>query len=343
MATLPLFKTVAEAYKLHPIYKKLLGESFEPERALLLEWSEGMVDRDGKFCHEFQLSFESSMWELYLHACLKKLGAEIDFSHHAPDFVVNGKEGFNIEATISAPAKGGQGPIGFDISDMPKGFNEFNSEATIRVCNSFISKVTKFRNNYSKLSHAQNKPFVLAIALFHAPFSHFAAMRPIISALYGLYHDEDETIASGATKMVSYNVAGVFKKENVFLPLGYFCTPEYSDISAVIYSDVATWGKIRAMANNPDAMSFYTTFHPNPNGLEPIVKNASKAEYNEDLLDGLCIFHNPYAKHPLSPRIFDHERIAQAHIKPDGELYFDHPDDFLFCRMINTITPKTSS
>ena len=40
-------------------------------------------------------------------------------------------------------------------------------------------------------------------------------MRPIICALYGLYHDEEKTLTSGAEKMVSYNVESVIKKVTV--------------------------------------------------------------------------------------------------------------------------------
>lgn len=58
-----------------------------------------------------------------------------------------------------------------------------------------------------------------AIGSFDRPFSHLAAMRPIIGALYGLYHDEEETMASKAQEMVSYNVDGVVKNENATIDL----------------------------------------------------------------------------------------------------------------------------
>jgi hypothetical protein len=42
---------------------------------------------------------------------------------------------------------------------------------------------------YSALSHVSDKPFVIAIAAFDRPLAHFAASRPVLAALYGLYHD----------------------------------------------------------------------------------------------------------------------------------------------------------
>jgi len=341
MKQLPLFVDVSEPERHHPIYRMIRDGDYEAERSVLLSWSEGFEDRDGKFCHEFQVSFESCLWELYLHAYLKEINASADFSYSSPDFVVNGAEPFCIEATIAAPAKGQAGPYGYSIDDMPSDMSRFNSEATVRICNSFTSKVIKLRDSYAKLPQCQDKPFVLAIASFDRPFSHLAAMRPIISALYGLYHDEEETIASGSHKMVSYNVDSVIKNESTNINLGYFCTPEYADVSAVIFSSLATWGKVRAVADNPGALSVYRTFHPNPGSLLPIMRVAQKADYQEHLLDGLCVFHNPFAKHKLNPCTLSHERLAQAFVKEDGELDFVAPNDFLLMRSIMSIKPVT--
>lgn len=340
MSSLPLFNDVAEEAAQHPMYRMIRDGDYEPERKVLLDWSSDFNDRDGKFCHEFQTSFEPCLWELYLHAYLKEIGAKVDFSHQSPDFVVEGLERFCIEATIAAPALGDAPPHGHSISDMPESFNRFNSEATIRLCNSFTSKVRKLRRGYSTLPQCANKPFILAIASFDRPFSHMAAMRPIISALYGLYHDEEQTIEMRSDKMVSYNVEGVLKHEYASIDLGYFCSPEYSDVSAVIFSSLATWGKVRAIADNPSAHSVYTTYHPNPGSLLPIVKHTPKAAYSEHLLDGLCVLHNPFAASPLDPETLAHERLAQAFVRDDGELDFVAPDDFLLMRSLMSI--KTS-
>jgi len=104
---LDLFTPIAEAEKLHPIFSMLLQGQYKPERDVINSWAEGFNDRDGKFVYEFQTTFESSMWELYLHAFLKELDAQIDFSHHAPDFVVDIiNKPLTIESTIAAPPQG---------------------------------------------------------------------------------------------------------------------------------------------------------------------------------------------------------------------------------------------
>ena len=170
-----------------------------------------------------------------------------------------------------------------------------------------------------------------------------AALRPIISALYGLYHDEEQTIQMKSDRMISYNIDGVLKHENAPIDLGYFCSPEYSDVSAVIFSSLATWGKVRAIANNPEAQSVYTSYHPNPGSLLPIVKHSTKAEYSEHLLDGLCVLHNPFAVAPLNPKTLAHERIAQAFVRDDGELDFVAPDDFLLMRSLISVKTNTNT
>lgn len=338
-----LFKDIAKPERLHPIYKMMKSDEYAPERAVLEDWAKGFIDRDGKFCYEFQTSFEPCLWELYLHAYLKDIGANADFSFKAPDFVVDGNEPFTIEATIAAPPVGGSPPHGYDPSAIPNDFNRFNSEATLRICNSFTSKVKKYRERYSTLPQSSNKPFVIAIASFDRPFSHMAAMRPAISALYGLYHDEEETIRQGSEKMISYNVGSVVKNPQTDIDVGYFCSEEYSDVSAVIYSNLATWGKIRALADNKDALSIYRTFHPNPGSLHPIIKVTPKAEYYEHLLDGLLVLHNPFAERPLDPSTLAHERLAQGFVKEDGELDFVAPEDFLLLRALQSVRPVSGS
>lgn len=50
------------------------------------------------------------------------------------------------------------------------------------------------------------------------------------------------------------------------------------------------------------------------------------------------IFHNPYAKKPLAPSVFNHERVAQLWLKENGEYEIICPDDFLMYRQIMSVT-----
>lgn len=332
-----LFSTSLEKSKQHPLFQMLSEDAYSSERQVLQSWAEGFVDRDGKFINEFQTTFESSMWELYLFAFLKEIGADIDLEHHAPDFTAKNVQDFCIEATIAAPAMGGEGTVGVNFDLPPEDFSEFNRQATLRICNSLSSKVAKYRKSYSKLDHVQDKPYVIALASFDRPHAHMSANRAIIAALFGVYFDEAATIALESEELLQMPVDAVVKNETANVPVGYFNNDEYSDVSAVIYSSVATWGKIRALTCGPKIPAYFTTFHPNPDSLMPTINMAKSGEYNEHLLDGLQIYHNPFAKNPLSTEAFHHERLAQHIMHSDGEMKIIAPDDFLLMRMVQSL------
>ena len=47
---------------------------------MLNDWARGFRDRDGKFVQEFQRTFDSCFWELYVFAVLKQYRLEVDFT-----------------------------------------------------------------------------------------------------------------------------------------------------------------------------------------------------------------------------------------------------------------------
>jgi len=71
-----------------------------------------------------------------------------------------------------------------------------------------------------------------------------------------------------------------------------------SEISAVVFSCNATWSKLRKCKKT---LMFLTL-----DGL--VMENTY-----ELIEDGLFIFHNPYAKHPLDRSIFKRNRVCQVY------------------------------
>jgi len=330
-----LFTPIVPEAQQHQVFKMLLEPRHAPERAVLENWAQGFVDRDGKFVQEFQTTFESSLWELYLNAAVREWGFEIDRTHASPDFVVTEPVPFSLEATIARPPQSGKPPINWDVSDIPREFGLFNSEATLRITNSLSAKLQRYREHYSQLPHVADRPFVIGLATYDRPLAHFAAARPILAALYGLYHDEAMT-PPDADKVVSYKVEAVTKSQCVDVPLGLFCDDSYEEASAVIHSSLVTWGKLRALADDPEALTVFMTLHPQEGTLEPEVRRTRKADYSEHLLDGLWVLHNPHAKHPLPHGLLAHPRLTECWIEPDGELIMHGPDDFLLVRMLQS-------
>jgi hypothetical protein len=102
-----LFTPVVPPERQHPNFRALVQKGLECERDVLRTWADGFVDRDGKFVTEFQTTFNSSFWELYLYAAFRELGFTLDFTHPAPDFSVT-RHGltFAAEAAIASNADG---------------------------------------------------------------------------------------------------------------------------------------------------------------------------------------------------------------------------------------------
>ena len=158
-----------------------------------------------------------------------------------------------------------------------------------------------------------------------------------MAAIYGVYFDEELTMSSGTQEVIQRPVDGISKSASAEVPVAYFTDSSCAHISAVFYSPIATWGKIRALADAPSARTIYTTFHPNPGSLQPAMRQAAKVDYVEHLLDGLYVFHNPFATRPLPAELFSHERVAQLITNDDGIQEFVAPDDFLLMRMLQSI------
>jgi hypothetical protein len=76
----------------------------------------------------------------------------------------------------------------------------------------------------------------------------------------------------------------------------------------------------------------FVTYRAQRNALHPLVTETPKADYVEHLLDGLYVFHNPYAKMPLARSFFHHDRVAQYIPDSSGALEVIGPDDFLLLR-----------
>lgn len=134
-----LFAPVVDPSRRHHNFKNLLrirnGFVFD----VLQDWAEGFVDRDGKFVEEFQTTFNSSFWELYVFAVLKRYGMIVDFSHARPDFCIPALN-FNIEAAIASNADGADPEHARLGKQPPTDLNVFNRSTIIRVSGALREK-----------------------------------------------------------------------------------------------------------------------------------------------------------------------------------------------------------
>jgi hypothetical protein len=310
-----LFTPIVPPTKFHPNFANCIANRNAYDEAVLSQWAEDFVDRDGKFVEEFQTTFNSSFWELYLHAVLKEVGCKIDFTHHAPDFVVTDPIPFVLEATVALNASDAQPEwAGFDLNSRPGDLNEFNRAAMLRLLNSISAKSKKYLDSYQTQSHVTGQPFVLALTPFDQPFFYLQVQRAVEAVLYGYYVDEQAYIddPSKLASIEGTKLKTIRKNNNVELPLGIFNSTDYAHISAVLFNSSATWGKVRALSNDPYPLIYFQAVRSNPTNGDCFAFQGWKADYDETLFDGMRVYHNPHATHPLDWRVFQEPGAFQA-------------------------------
>jgi len=300
----------------------LIAEDDDAIRAVLRDWAEGFEDRDGKFVDEFQRSFNSTWWELYLHAVLKSLEIRVDFSFQAPDFVCP-DSGFVMEATIAAHAQGATPEWLKTMKDLsrPDDIEGRYLETLARLSNSLDAKVRRYRDHYAAMPHVRDRSYIIAIHNFGTPDAHQLGDVAVQRLLYDVWEE------------------GNFLKDGrVPLPTGLFLNDGLKEVSAVMFSSLATYGKARALSESEGVFVFQAIRIRN--NIEPIKIGALKADYSESLRDGLRLFHNPHATHPLPEDVFDVDDIRKFRVRGGEVETTCHPEGDLCMRQVQRIVSR---
>ena len=338
---LDLFTPLVDENKFHPNFKEMLKDEYPFARDLLQSWTVDFIDRDHKFVKEFQTTFNSSFWELYLFKVFKSYGFEIDLSHPYPDFVIKKPYEVSFEAVISNNSMIENPEFMRDYSSSSPNIDEIVRTATIRLANAIIYKYNKYKEHYSKSDIVKGKPFILAVAPFEQPFFWEQTNRAINRVLYGLsgfkYKDPNNRIAP---EIVSPIIDLFIEKDNGSeIPLGFFRDTQMEEVSAILFSNVATFGKLRALTKDKDPRPMFFSYSKfNRNGWRP---NAAlfvpKNLYSETLEDGINLYLNPFAKYPLPKEFVD---IFQGWSSFDVSTNLpsgDSKDGDLYNRMVSTM------
>lgn len=333
-----LFEPLIEESRQHPNFRRMLQSGNVYNYDVLQEWARGFEDRDGKFVKEFQTTFDSCFWELYLHAALKKYGLTVDFSVSRPDFYVRNPD-FCIEAAVASNAIGDVPEHDRIMAEVPEDLKEFNRRSIIRISNTFLAKHRKYVESYQFLEHVRSKPFVLAVVNVDQPFSFLAIQRPMEAVLFGSYVDEEKYLASGRTgELRAEELPLVLKDNGSPIELGVFSTPAFKEISAVVFSGCANMGKVRALSADPSPGIVFAAFRQSMSSVEPQKVVAQKHHYSESLLDGLRIYHNPFAEYPLDPAIFRRPEVMQWYVRNGQEVAEQRDGQLLFRTVISLVT-----
>lgn len=334
-----LFEPLVDETRQHPNFRNIVrpGNGFALD--VLNDWARGFVDRDGKFVEEFHTTFNSAFWELYLFAVLKKYELVVDFSKSRPDFCIPDRN-LVVEATVAANAYGTEPEHARRGKSPPADLNEFNFDAILRLSNSVSQKHKKYIQSYAGLEHVKDRSFVVAVTSFDRPYSFLVCQRPIEAVLHGYYVDEERYLATQGRegRLEGEQLLRVFKDNGSPVHLGLFSSPAYSDISAVIFSSCATLGKVRALSSDPNRGIVFTAVRYNPDSVKPHIVKEPKQRYTENLLDGLRIYHNPFATRPLDPAMFRHPSVFQSYYQDDEWVYETRNGQLMF-RCVDVVLP----
>lgn len=300
------FTPVHEPEKLNPDFIGLAtAEGYAPARGIIEPMMRWYEDADGNFVEQFQTTgFDARIWELYLFAALSEAGYRFDKSSPAPDFVAKGLHGaFCVEATTVHPPMDQGQPI---LTPSPTTPGELLAYAREYLPIRYAGPLTtKLKKRYWEQPHVAGKPLLFAIQDFHEPMSMTWSRGGLPTYLYGYVHDpkhaEDGSLTIIPTKVTTHRWG---TKE---IPSGFFDLPDSEYVSAVLFNSSGTMAKFNRMgviagfgSEGVVLVRQGTAIDPDPDASEPdTFLHVVNKEYVETWMEGMDVYHNPRALHPL--------------------------------------------
>lgn len=368
-----LFEPKFKDEKLHPYFKQIINDEFyAPVIKSIEEWAIGFSERkkeSEKFINEFQTSFSSSLWELYLNKAFKELGFKIDYSKESPDFLLEHESGrfFNVEAvTSNKPTKG-------EVDAAKLSEEEFLNFSSLKLLRKISDKKKLFlgkdgkKHPYSTLPHVRKRPFVIAVAPFDNNLSFSQNNTAINKVLFGIDPPKKNSDGAFMTKKSAH--IETFNGSKV--EIGIFTNDSFKEISAVIFSTTGMFGKAiiqgginckvkstrfrqkdlveflasegaealgvtqSKLSETHDVLSFRQPLGDIVFGSDMHLCNSS--EHRESHLDGLHIYYNPYAGIPLDKDLFQAYEITHNWYDESlEEMICHHNDGSLVSRQVFT-------
>ena len=322
-----------------PIYAMLRDTAFlSSAKAVIEEISPYIVDRDGNFENQFQSKngFDARIWELYLTCFLREENFNLIGDYDAPDFVVEKlNEKVAIEATIVGRKNNGLADA--VAGNIDKIFERLDNEVPLKFGSALYSKLTHEYHNkkYWELPHVKGLPFVIAIEDFHEDLSMTWTFPGIISILYGIVQSIENE--NGELVLKTQNGRFFDKGSKHIVPL--FLDKSFENISAVIFSATGTLSKFNRMGkqaglgdDNIHLLQTKCCYNDSDNAIFPNFEGVLIDEHcHEKWSDGVSIFHNPLALHPLDQSLFPD---VAHHFYHDGQLYSSIPKNFCMSSMV---------
>lgn len=317
---LPLFDKIdglAEE-KQHTKFKFLRDEILlRNEKLLLCSYTDGLVDKDNKMIRQFQETFHSTYWEIIIYQVCLEAGFSLDQSHNFPDFIIKKPCEFYIEAVVSNIKQTGIPEYKRTLEDhfsmlvpphLQHDFYDILDESIIRSLTAISSKIKKYGDYKRADWFNEQNPFIIALSSCDQINYGREFIYSMMALLYGRYFipDENGCITKKYVKKVETGAE---------LPIGIFLNAEYSEVSAIMYTCTNTIGKLTALALSKGMNAFNQVIdvvRDTEDNEVPFKFRIVSDNQPESVSDGIFVFHNPYAKNPIDPKLF--ERTNVTHI-----------------------------
>lgn len=306
-STVDFFTPQVGSNRLHSSFQRLTsGEGMVAARGIIeamMRWHE---DVDGNFIEQFQTTgFDARIWELYLFAALSEAGFTLERPSPAPDFIARGLRGeFAVEATTVNPSQSADGlPM---PSSRPESSENFATYLNHYLPTKFAGPLTaKLNKRYWTKAAVSGKPLVFAIQDFHDTMSMTYSRVGLQAYLYG--HIYDREVAEDGRVSVIARPIREHQWGTKIVPSGFFSQPDSEHVSAVIFNASGTLSKFnrigacagfgssevvlirRGLAIDPE---------PSATELQSFIDFVGP-DYQESWIEGMEVFHNPNALHPL--------------------------------------------
>jgi hypothetical protein len=319
------FDIIEKEENLHKKFKHLLDIFYTNERELLEDWITRFIIKDGetKTIKQFQSSYHSMAWEVYLNELIISSGGTIDNKVSSPDFFIH-KDGKNasIEAVVAnISPKYGIPETERTISDI-YGENDYSSilnESIIRLLSAITYKSDKYYKTYNNNEKVNNRPYVIALSDHAQINSGQSSCFPLLAILFNAYYDPDDKENLKILGYDNFDREYKYKEHHIKangepLELGLFSTEKYKHISAIIYSCTMTLGKLTSLSKD----------HFSPKFIIIEREEFKKIRYSdsspdETLSDGIFIFHNPYAERPFSEHFINGDGVTNIYLDKDDD------------------------
>lgn len=320
--------------KIHPKFRLVRNEPYyRGAKSIIKDWTKDFHDRDNKITREFQETFHSAFFEFYLHAAFKELGLVLNNNYNRPDFIIEGSDGFYVEAVVSEIKQGGipeskrttndhlsmLSPIKTDIE-----FSELIDEAITRHSNSIQFKLDKYIGYKDKKGKwkpgykncewiSEEKPYTIALSSYDQINYGKECIYSMMALLYGLYYSPEKDC--------------YFKRNFITKPgtnskvkIGIFENDSMRDVSAIIFTNTLTLGKLSSLSKSSQedmahVINIRYDYEPPHYKIHEV--NINHPEY---LLDGLYVFHNPNAKLKLSCKALGDNGVLQVSLDEKGHV-----------------------